>query len=44
MSTQKLPSVVPLTREMPRINAIAIAIPAADDTNMCHARPAICER
>ena len=43
-SAQKLPRLrVPL-REMPRISATAIAMPAAAETKFCTARPTICVR
>ena len=43
-STQKLPSVCVRRRTRPRINATATAAPAAADTKLCTARPAICVR
>ncbi len=44
MSTQKLPTVRRSVRVTPRMTAIAIAMPSAAETKLCHARPAICER
>ena len=41
MSTQKLPSVCVRLRTMPRISATATAAPAAADTKLCTASPAI---
>ena len=40
-STQKLPSVCVRRRTSPRINATAIAAPAAADTKLWNAKPAI---
>ena len=40
-STQKLPSVCVRRRTRPRISATATAAPAAADTKLCTARPAI---
>ena len=41
MSTQKLPSVFFSRPAMPRMNAIAIAMPEAADQKLCVARPSI---
>ncbi len=40
-STQKLPSVFDSRREMPRINAIASAMPTPADQKLCVANPNI---
>jgi len=40
-STQKLPSVLLSRREMPRMNAIASAMPVAADQKLCVANPNI---
>ena len=42
MSTQKLPSVSFSFCAMPRMNAIATAMPTAADTKLWYASPAIC--
>ena len=42
MSTQKLPSVSRSRAAMPRMNAIASAMPTAADTKLWYASPAIC--
>ena len=41
-STQKLPSVSFSFWAMPRMKAIATAMPTAADTKLWYARPAIC--
>ena len=43
-STQKLPSVFISRRAMPRMNAIASAMPTAADQKLCVASPSICVR
>lgn len=43
-STQKLPSSPVLRRDRPRTNAIATAMPTADETKFCTVNPAICTR
>jgi hypothetical protein len=44
MSTQKLPIVPALLREMPRMNATATPIPTAAETKLWKANCVICER
>ena len=44
MSTQKLPSVSRSRCAMPRMNAIASAMPTAAETKLWYASPAICVR
>ena len=41
MSTQKFPTALMSVRATPRMTAIAPAIPAAAETKLCHASPAI---
>ena len=43
-SGQKLPSVLALRREMPRMTATTTAMPTAAETKFCTARPAIWEK